>query len=364
MHKIIKARETMTPRERVARTFAYEKTDRVPIGYGANPAIGAKVTAALGAKNNEELHQILGVDYRGVGAPYAGPNRFKQLPGRNVDPVYGFYTRWVENDSGGYADFCDFPLMDANCDEIEAFKFPSPDEYDYAGVPERAKACGNLALYCGGAGTGDIINSIGRIMGMEDALVNIQTRDGATLDLIDRKISMEAGVMERVLEAARGRIDFVWLGEDLGTQHVPMIGKELFREVFRPRHKIFIDLANHYNIPVMIHTCGSSSWAYEDFIEMGVKAVDTLQPEAADMSPEYLIEKFGGRLAFHGCISTTGTLSFGTADETYEYCERTLGLMMANGGYFFAPCHLIQDNTPAENVLAMYACVHERGVYD
>ena len=30
----------------------------------------------------------------------------------------------------------------------------------------------------------------------------------------------------------------------------------------------------------MIHTCGSSSWAYEDFIEMGIDAVDTLQPEA------------------------------------------------------------------------------------
>ena len=33
---IEKAHETMTSRERVRRTFAFEKTDRVPIGYDAN----------------------------------------------------------------------------------------------------------------------------------------------------------------------------------------------------------------------------------------------------------------------------------------------------------------------------------------
>jgi len=62
----------------------------------------------------------------------------------------------------------------------------------------------------------------------------------------------------------------------------------------------------------MIHTCGSSSWAYEDFIEMGITVVDTLQPEAKDMAPEYLKKTFGGRLAFHGCISTAGPVASGT----------------------------------------------------
>ena len=37
----------------------------------------------------------------------------------------------------------------------------------------------------------------------------------------------------------------------------------------------------------MIHCCGSSSWAFEDFIEMGIRAVDTLQPEAADMDEKH-----------------------------------------------------------------------------
>ena len=39
MQRIQKAPETMTARERVRRTFEFEKTDRVTIGYEANAAI-------------------------------------------------------------------------------------------------------------------------------------------------------------------------------------------------------------------------------------------------------------------------------------------------------------------------------------
>ena len=113
----------------------------------------------------------------------------------------------------------------------------------------------------------------------------------------------------------------------------------------------------------MIHSCGSSSWAFEDFIEMGVTAVDTLQPEAKDMSPAYLKETFGDRVAFHGCISTAGPLATGTVAEAVACCRETLEVMMPGGGYCFAPTHSLQDNSPTENVVAMYETAREYGRY-
>lgn len=113
----------------------------------------------------------------------------------------------------------------------------------------------------------------------------------------------------------------------------------------------------------MIHTCGSSSWAYDDYIEIGLTAADTLQPEAKNMSPEYLKKTFGDRLAFHGCISTAGPVAYGTADETMDYCRKTLEIMMPGGGYCFAPTHALQDNSPTENVVAMYKTAHKYGKY-
>jgi uroporphyrinogen decarboxylase len=170
-------------------------------------------------------------------------------------------------------------------------------------------------------------------------------------------------VTRRILEAAKGGVDFIWLGEDLGTQIAPMISMTTFRKHIRPRYQKFCDLAKAYRIRVMIHTCGSSSWAYEDFIEMGVHAVDTLQPEAANMSPAYLKKTFGGRLAFHGCISTAGPVSFGSVHDVIRNCRETLDIMMPGGGYCFAPTHELQDNSPTENVVAMYETAHKYGRY-
>jgi len=181
--------------------------------------------------------------------------------------------------------------------------------------------------------------------------------------LIDRKLEIELKVTCRTLEAAKGRSDFMKMGEDLGTQNSPIISVELFRKHIRPRHQKFIDLAKAYDLPVMIHTCGSSSWAYEDYIEMGLQVVDTLQPEAKDMSPAYLKKTFGGRLAFHGCISTAGPVAYGSARDVIDYCRHTLEIMMPGGGYCFAPTHQLQDNSPTENVVAMYKAAHEYGRY-
>jgi uroporphyrinogen decarboxylase len=113
----------------------------------------------------------------------------------------------------------------------------------------------------------------------------------------------------------------------------------------------------------MFHSCGSCSWLFEDFIDMRIDAVDTLQPEATDMAPVYLKKKFGDRLAFHGCMPTGGVMANGTAAQVREAAQQLLATMMPGGGYCFAPSHQLQDNTPTENALAMYEAAHEFGVY-
>lgn len=360
MYRIKKMKETMTSKERVIRTFYYDSTDRVPIDYMANPGVHKRLCKALGVPvlEEEQLLQALGVDYREIKLSHCGKDYFPQKADRIVNPIYGYYTRWIENECGGYEDYCDFPLKNAEEEVIRNFPVPSPEDFDYRNVYETCKRYQNYAVYVGNPGFADIINSTGRVMGMEDTLVNLLTEDEATLDYIHRKVNLEFGVMERALDKAKGGIDFIWLGEDLGTQIAPMISLDLYRSIIKPVQKKFVELADSYKIPVMVHSCGSSSWAYEDFIEIGIKAVDTLQPEAVNMSPAYLKEHFHKRLSFHGCISTAGALAYGTADEVEKVCRETLDIMAAEGGYHFAPTHMIQDNTPVENIVAMYQTAH------
>jgi uroporphyrinogen decarboxylase len=96
---------------------------------------------------------------------------------------------------------------------------------------------------------------------------------------------------------------------------------------------------------------------------MGIDVVDTLQPEAKDMAPSYLKARYGDRLAFHGCISTAGPVAYGTVEETVRNVRETLEVMMPGGGYALSPTHMLQDNSPTENVVAMYEAAREYGRY-
>ncbi len=363
MYAKCKERETMTSRERVAAFFAGKETDRVPINAFWNPGVAKRVAEHLGAEGGPALQRALGVDFRGTGVAYNGPALYEEVADRRVDPVMGFRTRWVEHGAGGYWDYCDFPLAKAGKDEVAAWPIADPEHFNYDAVRELCKNAGDQALFAGGAGLGCIINTAGFVRGMEQALIDVFTGDEAGMLLVDKFLDLQYERTRRILEAGDGRIDFMWMGEDLGTQIGPLIDRDTLRKNILPRHKRFLDLAREYKLPTLMHTCGSSSWAYDDYIELGLTGVDTLQPEAKDMSPEYLKKTFRGKLVFHGCISTAGVLSSGTVDEVRKECRSILETMMPGGGYAFSPTHCMQDNTPTENVIAMYETVHEHGWY-
>ena len=352
----------MTSRERVKRAFTFEKADRMPIDYFGNGGINAALIKHFNTDYDGVL-DALNVDFRPVWAEYKGKPLYKAAEGYIFDPVYGFYMSWIEHSSGGYWDICNFPLKDAPDEVIASYPVPDPNDFDYSAVDAIIKKYPGRALYAGNAGMADMINTTGRVMGMEQALMNFMTGDEATLSYINRLKNMELAQLEKTIQRAKGGIDFMWIGEDLGTQIAPMVSMELYNRVIRPVHQRFVDLAKTYKLPIMIHTCGSSSWAYDEFIKMGINAVDTLQPEAVNMSPEYLIKNFCGRLAFHGSISTAGPLAYGTVEDVEKDIKNKCDIYRPTKAYMISPTHAIQDNSPLENVLKMYECAVKYGQY-
>lgn len=355
---------TMTSKERVMRTFYHEKVDRVPISFFANPGIHKRVAEYLGVPDDKDcVNDALGVDLKGLMPAYIGKPLFQtSRADRHVDPLSGAVTRWVSHGNSGYWDYCDFPLADADDECIANWPVPDPDDFDYDGLLDRCKAYGQKAIYFGHPGISDVMNNTGMIRGMENIYMDLALETESVMVLLDRRMKAEVAMFERALDKCKNYVDFIWTGEDLGTQRAPLISLDMFRSQIRPRHQPLIDLAACYGKPVMIHCCGSSSWAFEDFIEMGIRAVDTLQPEAADMDPAYLAKKYGSRLAFHGCISTA-KLAEMTPEEVGRDVAKTLEIMMPYQGYCLAPTHYLQDNTPVENVIAMYQTAHRLGIY-
>lgn len=356
----------MNAKERVLGALAHAPIDRVPLHYSGNGGINAKLIRHFGVNNLREVRDLLRDDFTGAGAPYTGKPLHAPAAdsGINVNPLTGVQTRLIKHSCGNYWDYCGFALKDADLAAVEAWPLPNPDDFDYQAMAANLKSlAGKYAVHLGDPGLGCIINTMGFLRGMEQVFYDLADEDEAFLRLTDRYLAWQYGKLERELSAAADLVDFVWMGEDLGTQIGPMISQDAFREIILPRHKKFFDLIRSYNKPILIHTCGCSSWTYEDYIAAGVAGFESLQPEAKDMSPEHLKAAYGDRLAFMGCISTAGVLAKGTVAATEAEVKRQCDIMMPGSGFILAPSHCLQDNTPLENVLAMYETGFTYGVY-
>ena len=99
------------------------------------------------------MNDALGVDIKGLMPVYTGKPLFENTcPDRHVDPLTGAVTRWVAHESGGYWDYCDFPMADADDEIIANWPLPNPDDFDYDGLLEQCRAYGHKAIYMGHPG--------------------------------------------------------------------------------------------------------------------------------------------------------------------------------------------------------------------
>jgi uroporphyrinogen decarboxylase len=99
----------------------------------------------------------------------------------------------------------------------------------------------------------------------------------------------------------------------------------------------------------MIHSCGDVDELFDDLVGLGLNGFNPFQPEV--METTVLLEKYRGRLAFHGGLSTQRVLPYGTETQVREESRRLLALGR-EGSYIFAPSHAVESDVPLANILA------------
>jgi uroporphyrinogen decarboxylase len=342
----------MQPKERVTLALNWQEPDRPPIQIYLTPEIEARLKERFPGR---DLDEVFGVDFRFVSPEWRGPVTPTTAEGVFYD-VWGIGYRNAAYEFGTYPEACDLSLARiTTMDEFARYPWPSVDDYDFSTLEAQCDRVRDFCVCLGGAGIPDIVNGVSRGRGMEQVLTDIALDDEVGLAIIDRRVDFYYAFLERGLQAARGKVDLVCLGEDCGTQKGRLVSPATFDRAFRPRLEKFYDLAHAYGAKAMMHSCGDTSDLQPTFIDMGLDVLDAMQPEPPGMRDiERLRGMTRGKLAYCGLISTQETLPRGTVAQCRAEARHRLDVIARGGGYVFAPAHCIQPDTPIENVLAVF----------
>jgi uroporphyrinogen decarboxylase len=177
-------------------------------------------------------------------------------------------------------------------------------------------------------------------------------------------VEQSAALAEEILKVEGDLADVLAFSDDLESQNGPMVSPQLYRELFKPRHKKYFDtVKKHTNVFIHFHCCGSIYKLLDDLIDLGTDVINPVQVAAKGMDSSKLASEFGDRLSFWGGIDTQRVLPKGSTQEVRAEVKRRIRDFAPGGGYVLGAVHNIQPGVPVENILAMYEAGKEYGKY-
>ncbi|MFV1967687.1 MAG: uroporphyrinogen decarboxylase family protein [Pirellulaceae bacterium] len=339
----------MTPRQRVLTALSHRQPDRTPRDFWAEEPTWNRLLAHVGHSNRDRLLCDLEIDIRHL-----------QIPAVPEEPIgdgvcqnfWGERYTYQPTPWGSMREDVHGALANAaSFSDLETFRWPTPDQFDYSSL---ASQCARFEQYALLYGFADVWQRPGLVRGWEGMFMDMAERP-EWVHFLGRKFTdFYIEDYTRAANATDGRIDLYLLISDLGSQSGPLISPAMFREFVAPYLKEMIDCIHGLGGKVLYHSCGAIQGFIPDLIALGVDLLDPIQPIGPAMAPERLKADFGDRISFHGGIDMQQLLPNGTPEEVRAEANRYCKTLGHRGGYILGPAHLFQPDVPPENIFALY----------
>jgi uroporphyrinogen decarboxylase len=401
----------------VRAALNHEETDRVPVDFGASRVTGIAAIAYkrllkdLGVDETVKIYDIkqqlaepsmeminrMGGDVvqlhrlgPSTGMPFLAIDQWK--PGQMTDgttclvpeaysPTFkdnGSIEIWHEGAlyarrpaDSLYFDVCPVPLANAET-TADIDRFVWPDEWseredqfirkqvnDLYHNTDKAVFAGLPLLNCSFFEYGIVMFGYERFM--ENLILNRDLMEY----WLDAQLAHSFSILDKFLAIAGPYLDVIQTNDDYGAQDALQIRPGMYREIFKPRQKKWIEFVKaRTKAKVFIHCDGAIEEILPDFIEIGIDVLNPLQTSARGMDPVKIKRKFGKDLAFWGGdVETQTTLPFGSLDDVRREVRSRVALLGQGGGHVAATIHNIQPDIPSEKIIAVFDAIREAGRY-
>jgi uroporphyrinogen decarboxylase len=370
----------VTPRERVIAALEHRRPDRLPLDLGSARFTGI----VLGAYDNlraylgfgdagpivERMQQLVAVDERILQHLDIDVRAFAQgAPDRGGTVEIGegrYRDEWgvtrVKPPGSHYYDLEHCPLAgDITVETVARYPWPDPTDPGLCrglrAEAERLRQTGYAVMY---NARFNLIHTMQYLRGFEDWFLDLGQDHGLFLALLEAVLDVLVELNHRALAEVGDLIDVLAFGDDIGQQDRPVCSLANYRKLIRPAQERIVEtIRAHTQAKILYHTCGSVYRYIDDFIAIGIDALNPVQVTAKDMEPERLKREFGDRIAFWGGIDSHRILPWGSPAQVATEVKRLFEFMGQDGGWVLAGVHNIQPDVPPENVCAMFQAGRE-----
>jgi uroporphyrinogen decarboxylase len=271
-------------------------------------------------------------------------------------------TRWTDIWGTGWRkeqdDIMGFPWIHplSEMESIKNYLWPDPmNEQIYNRIYEMKNAYVPADNFLAGFHRDTLWERAHMLVGMENMMAYFHTEPEYAREILHRIMDFQLGIAKHYLEVG---VEMVLFGDDLGTQHSLLIGKDLLYEFFVPEYKKLFDLYKKSGVIISFHSCGHIEPLLGVFMELGVDILNPIQANANDLLKMRAQTEY--RMTLEGGISTV-TLMNGPESKIESTVRDTIRMLGKNGGYFCAPDQYMPF--PKENIAAMESAVKKYGVY-
>ena len=263
-------------------------------------------------------------------------------------------TRWHKELDGVMGFPRGHPL--AEVAELKQYAWPDPtDERILGRIYELAEAFSDGDQFLAGQHRDTLWEKSYMLVGMEDLMAYFITEPGFVREVLHRIMDFQVGIAQHYLKLG---IEFVSLGDDLGTQHGPLLDPDIVHEFLLPEYERLFSLYREHNVLIGFHCCGNLDSVINVFLDLGVDVLNPIQVTANDL--DRIRKASHGRMALSGAVSTV-TVMDGPPERIAAEVRKRLWQLGRDGGYFCGPDQGLPF--PKEHIEALREALEDYGRY-